>query len=194
MAREILRAFGVAPTRPTLIGTDNLANFKVATGIGCPSRSRHFLRRYFVLKRRIAAGDVTMVHVPDEQMPADCLTKWLPSTKLGRSIAYMTGSCVAATANTSIVIEMSAIESAIAHASEKGEGAIEGASASAAENKENSQPGNRFDAPNAVGGSVVSRGSVTSVTTTSSAECHERERSVLTELPYTSGAVEASRA
>ena len=80
-AREILRAFGTPPSRPTLIGTDNLANFKIATGVGCPSRSRHFLRRYFVLKRRIAQGDVTMLHVPDAQMPADVLTKWIPSGK-----------------------------------------------------------------------------------------------------------------
>lgn len=77
IAREILRAFGVPPLRPTLIGTDNLANYKVVTGVGCPSRSRHFLRRYFVLKHRIASGEVTMVDMPDVQMPADCLTKWL---------------------------------------------------------------------------------------------------------------------
>ena len=96
-----------------------------------------------------------MLHVPDEQMPADCLTKWLPSTKLRRSVEYMTGSRVAATANTSIVIAMSAIESAIAYVSEQGESATEGASASAAENKENSQPGNRFDAPNAALGGVL---------------------------------------
>ena len=91
-AREILRSLGVPPLRPTLIGTDNLANYKVATGVGCPSRSRHFLRRYFVLKHRIASGEVTMVDVPDVQMPADCLTKWLgiPSDKVRRSVDYMT--------------------------------------------------------------------------------------------------------
>ena len=90
-AREILRAFGVPPDGPTLIGTDNLANFHVATGVGCPSRSKHFLRRYFVLKRRIAEGEVTMRHVPDEQMPADCLTKFgISKDKLKRSVDYMT--------------------------------------------------------------------------------------------------------
>ena len=85
-----MRAFGTPPSRPTLIGTDNLANFKIATGVGCPSRSRHFLRRYFVLKRRIAQGDVTMLHVPDAQMPADVLTKWIPSGKTRQSVQYMT--------------------------------------------------------------------------------------------------------
>ena len=51
VARQILRAFGVMPTRATLRSsaptTFGLANFKVA-GIGCPSRSRHLLRRYYV--------------------------------------------------------------------------------------------------------------------------------------------------
>ena len=68
-----------------------IANFHVATGVGCPSRSKHFLRRYFVLKRRIAEGEVTMRHVPDEQMPADCLTKFgISKDKLKRSVDYMT--------------------------------------------------------------------------------------------------------
>ena len=61
-----------------------------------------------------------MIHVPDVEMPADCLTKWLPSAKLRRSVEYMTGARVAPTANTGQVIEMSAIEGAIAHVSEAG--------------------------------------------------------------------------
>ena len=48
---------------------------EAATGVGCPSRSRHFLWRYAVLKRRIAEGEVTLLHVPDAEMPADVLTK-----------------------------------------------------------------------------------------------------------------------
>jgi hypothetical protein len=150
VARDILRAFGVLPERPTLIGTDNLANFKVATGIGCPSRSRHFLRRYFVLKRRIASGEVTMIHVPDVEMPADCLTKWLPSAKLRRSVEYMTGARVAPTANTGQVIEMSAIEGAIAHVSEAGPTAAHGDAGAASGHPHR---GNRSG--DSVGGSVV---------------------------------------
>ena len=152
VARDILRAFGVLPERPTLIGTDNLANFKVATGIGCPSRSRHFLRRYFVLKRRIASGEVTMIHVPDVEMPADCLTKWLPSAKLRRSVEYMTGARVAPTANTGQVIEMSAIEGAIAHVSEARPTAAHGDAGAASGHPHR---GNRSG--DSVGGSVVGR-------------------------------------
>ena len=67
-AREILRNLGVPVGVATLISTDNLSNQKVGSGLGCPSRSRHFLRRYAVLKQRIAEGAVTLRHIPDPQM------------------------------------------------------------------------------------------------------------------------------
>ena len=78
VARDVLRAFGVPPEEPTLIGTDNMANLRVASGAACPSRSRHFLRRYHVLRQRVAAGEVVLKHVSDDEMPADALTKWVP--------------------------------------------------------------------------------------------------------------------
>ena len=92
-AREILRAFGIPPDHPTVIGTDNLANHRVASGLACPSRSKHFLRRYAVLKQRIASGEVTLRHVPDTDMPADFMTKFaIPSSKLEQSVRYATNS------------------------------------------------------------------------------------------------------
>ena len=91
-AREILRALSLTPSGPTLISTDNLANQKVGSGLGCPTRSRHFLRRYNVLKQRIAQGDVTLRYIPDPQMPADFLTKWIPAAKLELSLQYATNS------------------------------------------------------------------------------------------------------
>ena len=60
----------------------------MATGVGCPTRSKHFLRRYNVLKRRIADGEVILKHVPDVEMPADFLTKWIPAPKLAISLRY----------------------------------------------------------------------------------------------------------
>ena len=89
-AREIQRAFGILPDAPTLLTTDNLANQKVGSGVGCPTRSLHFLRRYLALKQRIAAGEVTLRYVPDENMPADFLTKWIPNEKLIKSLRYVT--------------------------------------------------------------------------------------------------------
>ena len=59
---------------------------------GVPSRSKHFYRRYWALKQRIQAGECELKHVPDTDMPADFLTKWLPdSKKLERSLSYATG-------------------------------------------------------------------------------------------------------
>ena len=87
-AREILRAFGTPAESPTPISTDNLANHRVGSGIGGPTRSKHFLRRYHSLKQRIRDGDAVLVHVPDPQMPADFLTKWIPSAKLEASLRY----------------------------------------------------------------------------------------------------------
>ena len=91
-AREVLRGLGVAAGGPTLLTTDNLANQKVGSGLGCPTRSRHFLRRYLALKQRLADGEVTLRYIPDEHMPADFLTKWIPGAKLERSVAYATNS------------------------------------------------------------------------------------------------------
>ena len=81
-AREILRAIGRPMEGPTFLSTDNLANQKVGSGTGHPTRARHFLRRYYGLKQRVASGEVKLVHVPDAEMPADFLTKWIPRSKL----------------------------------------------------------------------------------------------------------------
>jgi len=91
-AREILRGLGVPADGPTLLTTDNLANLRVGSGVACPSRSKHFLRRYGVLKQRIAQGECMLRHVPDEQMPADFLTKWISKAKLETSLRYATNS------------------------------------------------------------------------------------------------------
>jgi hypothetical protein len=91
-AREVLRALGVAPDGPTLLTTDNLANQKVGAGVGCPTRSKHFLRRYYSLKQRITSNEITLRHVDDANMPADFLTKWIPRAKFEASILYAANS------------------------------------------------------------------------------------------------------
>ena len=92
-AREILRAFGTPLDGPTTIGTDNLSNQRVASTSSCPTRSKHFLRRYEVLTQRVREQQVVVKHVPDVRMPADFLTKWIPQAKLDQSVKYATGQC-----------------------------------------------------------------------------------------------------
>ena len=41
---------------------------------------------------KTASGEVTLRYIPDPQMPADFLTKWLDATKTEKSIAYATNS------------------------------------------------------------------------------------------------------
>ena len=91
-ARETARALGCAQEEPTVILSDNLAHARVAMRRGAAARSRHLLRRYYVLRQRIERGACGVVHIPDAENPADFLTKWVPKAKLNRSLAYVTGS------------------------------------------------------------------------------------------------------
>ena len=90
MAREIEHVLGHPPTGPTPLLTDNRANKLVASGEGNAQRSKHFLRRYYTLKQRIARREVVMVFVNDADMPADFLTKFVGKEKIKRSVEYAT--------------------------------------------------------------------------------------------------------
>jgi hypothetical protein len=60
--------------------------------LGQASASRHFLRRYGVLKRRVLVGECKLVKVADTENPANCLTKWVLMAKLRKPIEYMENS------------------------------------------------------------------------------------------------------
>ena len=94
-----MRALGIMPKDRTVIMTDNKANEHVANSAAAASRSKHFLRRYFVLRQRLDAGVARVVKVRDPDMPADFLTKWLPAKKLRTSIDYATNSAAAGKAS-----------------------------------------------------------------------------------------------
>ena len=49
------------------------------------------------------------------EMPADCLTKWLPSAKLKRSVEYMTGVRARPTEASHAVIGIESLDEAIAN-------------------------------------------------------------------------------
>ena len=66
-------------------------NLRVASTSSCPSHSKHFLRRYEMLMQCVREGQIVLKHVPDVDMPADFLTKWIPSAKLDLSVVYATG-------------------------------------------------------------------------------------------------------
>ena len=58
---------------------------------GAAARSRHLLRRYYVLRARIENGVCGVVHVPDAENPSDFLTKWTTKAKVAASIKYTSG-------------------------------------------------------------------------------------------------------
>jgi len=87
-AREIERAFGKPPAGPTLLGTDNMANLRVGSGVGAPTRSKHFLRRYHTLKQRVVAGEVRLRHADARQLSHEVDSK----AKLELSLRYATSS------------------------------------------------------------------------------------------------------
>jgi hypothetical protein len=90
VAVDVRIALGSPPDGPIFIGTDNMANALVGSTWGSPTRSRHFLRRYYLCIQRIKAGRAVLGHVPDTENPADFLTKWVSLAKLEASLAYLT--------------------------------------------------------------------------------------------------------
>ena len=91
-AREIARALGAHIYGPTLIGTDNTTNHSIGSGVGCPTRSKHFLFKYKSLVQLVSGGEVVLRHMVDAQMAADMLTKWLPGPKLELCLRYICNS------------------------------------------------------------------------------------------------------
>jgi hypothetical protein len=79
VAVDVQIALGSPPDGPIFIGTANLANALVGSTWGSPTRSRHFLRRYYLCIQRIKAGRALLGHFPDTDFhyPADFLTKWV---------------------------------------------------------------------------------------------------------------------
>ena len=86
--REIVRTLGIELDGPTPIYTDNLANLMVAMNSGNARGSKHFLRRYRNVQRRIEEGEAAILKIDDPNQPADFLTKWLGKAKLDASIEF----------------------------------------------------------------------------------------------------------
>jgi hypothetical protein len=92
VTRDICRGLGDPQDGPSFLGTDNLANALIGADQGNAARSRHFLRRYFIMHQRVKAGEAIVGHVLDTENPADFLTKWVDKAKLNMSIQYLTNS------------------------------------------------------------------------------------------------------
>ena len=81
---------GIPPDKPTLVMTDNKANALVGSGAGT-LRSRHAIRRWVTFLQRVQTGACILRFLPDEQNPADFLTKPVPAAKLETSKLWLQG-------------------------------------------------------------------------------------------------------
>ena len=89
--RILAAIFGADMSEPTRLLTDSLANQKVSNLPSSSSRSRHFLIRYSVIQSQAAEGNLLVLHISDENNPADFLTKSVPHWKAKISTSYVLG-------------------------------------------------------------------------------------------------------
>ena len=91
-ARAVATAFGMPPTAPTIIGTDNSANLTLSAGTATPGRAKHALRRWAAIRMRVASGACRVVKVDTDSMPVDFMTKHKGRKLIDASVAYLTNS------------------------------------------------------------------------------------------------------
>ena len=91
-ARAVATAFGMPPTAPTIVGTDNSANLTLSAGSATPGRAKHALRRWAAIRMRVASGACRVVKVDTDSMPVDFMTKHKGRKLIDASVAYLTNS------------------------------------------------------------------------------------------------------
>ena len=75
-----------------MLGTDNSAHLAVSRRPGSAARSRHALRRWANIIRRLEERKIYLAKVATDDMPADFLTKFVSKAKLTRSLKRATNS------------------------------------------------------------------------------------------------------
>ena len=90
-ARHYLKAMGEEFDAPTRILTDSLSGALVLNSAKSVGRSRPFLWRCAVVQELAQQGIIEIVHVDDEENPADYMTKWLAQAKVQKSARYSRG-------------------------------------------------------------------------------------------------------
>ena len=96
LAERRFAIFALTPPEPATPKRTNLGGSDRAKLVGTGQGKVGYL-----LKQRIADGDVTLRYLPDEQMPADFLTKWLARAKVEKSVVHATNSRASGAPQTS---------------------------------------------------------------------------------------------
>ena len=90
--REIQRAHHAGAAPPSWIGTDSQSSMMIAARKASAARARHILRRWHILTQRMRAGQVQLLKVDTDEMPADMFTKFLTKAKVEKSLKFITNS------------------------------------------------------------------------------------------------------
>ena len=86
-------------TGPVILYQDNMSTIAlIQNGTSNSHRTKHIKIRYFFVHERVVTGEITVRHMPTEQMLADVLTKALQATiaritQLGTRCHSIRGSC-----------------------------------------------------------------------------------------------------
>jgi hypothetical protein len=80
--RMLLKDMKIISDEPTTIYQDNKSSIIIATMGGSFNRTKHLIGRQSYVRERIDSKEVILEYLPTEDMPADLLTKPLPTGKL----------------------------------------------------------------------------------------------------------------
>ena len=75
----------ISKTAPVTLYEDNQSTIKLASNLQSSERTKHVDIRHHFLKDHVANGDITLVHIPTSDQPADALTKNLDRIKIKNS-------------------------------------------------------------------------------------------------------------
>jgi hypothetical protein len=73
--RSLFQDLGIKTNRPTILYVDNESAIFLANNNACTERSKHFRRRYHVIREFIQDGDILLNKIPGTDNPSDVLTK-----------------------------------------------------------------------------------------------------------------------
>jgi hypothetical protein len=79
---NILQEFGYQITSPSILWIDNQSCSSVAKNLEHHGHMKHFDLQFYWLRDTVESGQITPQYIPTAEMPADILTKDLPSHKV----------------------------------------------------------------------------------------------------------------
>jgi hypothetical protein len=79
---KLLEDMGFPPKKPIKVYQDNLSTIIMAGQGGNFKRTKHLICKESYIRERLQNNDMVLLHLPTKQMPADLLTKPVPTGTL----------------------------------------------------------------------------------------------------------------